>query len=210
MKASLFFIATNGEVRACGLANGDWIVFDAPAGGIDGGSWVDYAIEIDLNSPAAPRMQYRLGGEPLVADSCRDGYISLLSAPESISSVSYRGNGAFANFFGNVRAKVLSSFPLPVIGGGASGTSGGLVFGKNPLTGSSTFTATVSNPVAGAWYTAFTTTDLKEPFVAECMVQAQSGDSSIPLEVDATPKSKFIKIVVSDAPFAIGDALPVK
>ncbi len=213
MKASLLFIVTNGQIRACGLANGQWTVFDAPAGGIDGGSWVDYAIEIDLNSPAAPRIQYRLNGAALVAESCNDGYISLHESPRSISTVSYRGNGAFTNFSGDFRAKVLSSFPLPVIGGdvsGSSGASGGLVFGKNPVTGSSTFTATVSNPLAGAWYTAFTTTDLQEPFVAECTVRAQSGDSSIPLEVDATPKSKFIKIVVSDAPFAIGDALPVK
>ena len=66
----------------------------------------------------------------------------------------------------------------------------------------------MSNPAAGAFYTAFTTTDLTLPFTAECCVQAKQGDEVLPLEVDATPSTKFVKIVVSAVPFAPGTPLP--
>lgn len=214
IKASLFFASTNGEIRACGFANGAWTVFDAPAHAIENGAWTDYEMEIDLNSPAAPRVQYRLGGEPLVAATCPDGWLPMGTAPQTVSSVSYSGNGGVANFCGNVRSKVVATLPVPIIGGGAGGSGGsggnGLSFGTDSTTGSATFTATVSNPVAGAWYTAFTSETLDGTFTAECVVQAQSGDEVIPLEVDATPATKFVKVVVSSAPFAKGDPLPVE
>ena len=209
---SLFFAVTNGEIRACGYANGAWTVFDAPGTALDNGAWTDYEIEIDLNSSAAPRAQYRLGGEPLVAATCPDGWLALESAPQSISSISYRGTGGVAGFSGKTRAKVIATLPVPVIGGGGeSGVGGndGLAFGMDTVTGSATFTATVSNPVAGAWYTAFTSETLDlGAFRAECVVQAKDGDEVIPLGVDATPSTKFVKIVVSPTPFAVGDPLP--
>ena len=209
---SLFFAVTNGEIRACGYANGAWTVFDAPGTALDSGAWTDYEIEIDLNSSAAPRAQYRLGGEPLVAATCPDGWLALESAPQSISSISYRGTGGVAGFSGETRAKVIATLPVPVIGGGGEsgvGGNGGLAFGTDTVTGSATFTATVSNPVAGAWYTAFTSETLDlGAFRAECVVQAKDGDEVIPLGVDATPSTKFVKIVVSPTPFAVGDPLP--
>ncbi len=208
-KASLFFCETNDEIRACGYANGAWTVFDRTSAALESGTWADYAVEIDQTSSAAPRIQYRLGEEILRAASCPDGWIPLASAPGSVSVVAYRGTGGIGDFSGETRAKVIATFPVPVIGGGDGGAGGsGLAFGTNAATGSKTFTATVSNPVAGAYYTAFTATNLVGTFRAECVVRAGDGDSVIPLEVDATPASKFVKIVVSATPFSIGDPLP--
>ena len=103
----------------------------------------------------------------------------------------------------------MAKYPIPVIGGGESvGVGGGLAFGANGETGSRTFSATVANPVAGAYYTAFTSTELNGTFRAECIVQATGGDEVIPLGVDATAPSKFVVIVVSATPFNIGDPLP--
>jgi outer membrane lipoprotein SlyB len=109
-----------------------------------------------------------------------------------------------------MRAKIVTTYPIPVIGGESGGAAGGgLAFGADGATGSRTFSATVTNPVAGAYYTAFTSTELDGTFRAECIVQAKDGDEVIPLGVDATAPSKFVIIVVSATPFNIGDPLPV-
>ena len=207
--ASLYFALEGDAAIPYGYADGAWNRLSGYSSR-QSGQWVAYEIEIDLNSSSAPRVQYRIDGAILTSDGAE--WLSLGTAPDHVSAVAYRGTGSIGNLAGETRAKVIAEFPLPVIGGGGSGGegggNGGLAFGANEQTGLRTFSATVSNPAAGAFYTAFTTTDLTLPFTAECCVQAKQGDEVLPLEVDATPSTKFVKIVVSAVPFAPGTPLP--
>ena len=209
--AALTFLCVNGTVVPWGYLEGNWMEFSQPATPLNFGTWVKYELECDYSAPAAPRAQFRLDGIPLVHDG--ESWIALNGAKISLSKIGYMGTGGIGTMHGTADATVVAEFPIPVLGdapGGEGGSNGGLSFGTNQSTGSKTFTATVVNPVAGAWYIAFTTTDLAEPFKAECIVQAQDGDEVIPLGVDATPASKFVKVVVSPTPFAAGDPLPAK
>lgn len=87
--------------------------------------------------------------------------------------------------------------------------SGALTFGSDPLTGSPTFEIVVANPVPGAFYTAFACEELGEPFTAAAAsVQAAGTDEELRFLLDATPASKFARIVVSARPFDQGDELP--
>ncbi len=87
--------------------------------------------------------------------------------------------------------------------------SGALTFGSDPLTGSPTFEIVVANPVPGAFYTAFACDELGEPFTAAAAsVQAAGTDEELRFLLDATPASKFARIVVSARPFDQGDELP--
>ena len=207
MVASLYFALEGDAVIPYGYAGGAWSRLSG-CSQWQSGQWVDYEIEIDLNSSAAPRVQFRIDGAILTSDGAE--WLPLGTVPDRVSSVAYRGTGAIGNFAGDTRVKTIAEFPVPVIGGGGSEgeTGGGLAFGTDSQTGLRTFSATVSNPVAGAYYTAFTTTSLQLPFTAECCVQAKQGDEVIPLEVDASVPAKFVKIVVSSAPFAPGAPLP--
>lgn len=208
--ASLFFADVAGEIVPHGFADGAWHALSRGTG-LQSGQWVDYAVEIDLNSSAAPRVQYRVDGEAL-ADGSGAAWLPLGAAPERVSAVAFRGMGRIGSFSGDTRAKIVTKYPIPVIGGGGESggaAGGGLAFGADDATGSRTFSATVTNPVAGAYYTAFTSTELDGTFRAECIVQAKDGDEVIPLGVDATAPSKFVVIVVSATPFNIGDPLPV-
>lgn len=198
MIASLVFAETDGRIVPYGLADGQWHALDCPENLI-AGDWVDFAVELDLNSSAAPRIQYRIGG------TGEDKYLALAASPECVRSISFRGAGGVECFLGSTRSKTIAGFPVPEIGDGTG--DGGLGFSTDQATGSRTFSVTVANPVAGAWYTAFTTEDLAKPFKAECVVQASAGGETIPLGVDATPDRKFVKIVVSQTPFAIGQEL---
>lgn len=98
---------------------------------------------------------------------------------------------------------VLTDADRPVISGG----TGGLSFSVHSGLEGATLSVTVTNIVPNAWYTAFTTTDLNEPFRAECRVQAKIGDAIIPFEIDASAPSKFVKIVASATPIPIGALL---
>ena len=209
--AALTFLCVNGTVVPWGYLEGSWMEFSPPASPLNFGTWVKYELECDYSAPAVPRAQFRLDGIPLVHEG--QSWIALSGAKISLSKIGYMGTGGIGTMHGTADATVVAEFPIPVLGdapGGEGGSNGGLSFGTNQSTGSKTFTATVVNPVAGAWYIAFTTTDLAEPFKAECIVQAQYGDEVIPLGVDATPASKFVKVVVSPTPFAAGDPLPAK
>ena len=194
--ASLFFADVAGEIVPHGFADGAWHALSRGTG-LQSGQWVDYAVEIDLNSSAAPRVQYRIDGEAL-ADGSGVAWLPLGAAPERVSVVAFRGMGCIGSFSGDTRAKIVTKYPIPVIGGGGESggaAGGGLAFGADGATGSRTFSATVTNPVAGAYYTAFTSTELDGTFRAECIVQAKDGDEVIPLGVDATAPSKFVIIV---------------
>lgn len=82
-------------------------------------------------------------------------------------------------------------------------------FGTDPDTGEPVFEITVANPVAGAYYTAFATDALGEPFTAAAgSVQANGGDEALKFLLDATPDAKFVRIVVSTSSFEEGDELP--
>lgn len=95
---------------------------------------------------------------------------------------------------------VLTDADRPIIRGGMDG----LAFSVHSELEGATLSVTVTNIVPNAWYTAFTTTDLNEPFRAECRVQAKTGDAIIPFEIDASAPSKFVKIVASATPIPIG------
>lgn len=217
MVASLFFRYENDVIVPYGWADGEWHRLALASGALESGDWVKYAIDLDLNSGDAPRLQYSLGAggaepSPLAADGGA-AWIALSAdtAPKSVKTLAWRGDGAIGNVSG-VFKKVIGELVAPVIGGGdgeSGGAGSGLSFaGGAPGTANATFSMTVSNPVVGAYYTAFTTEDLGEPFLAETCVQATAGDDVIPLGVDASGPSKFVKLVVSTTPFTPGAPLP--
>ena len=63
---------------------------------------------------------------------------------------------------------------------------------------------TVADPVVGAYYTVFTTTDLREEFAAESVSVLCEEGAPLVLKVDADTPSKFAKVVVSHGPIAAG------
>lgn len=69
------------------------------------------------------------------------------------------------------------------------------------------FSIVVENPVRGAYYTVFTTEDLRGTFIAESASVLCDGEALV-LEMDASAPQKFAKVVISSSPFVKGSELP--
>ncbi|MBR1608738.1 MAG: hypothetical protein IJ678_03890 [Kiritimatiellae bacterium] len=206
----IFFAVSDNEIVPYGLANGGWIELDPPEGGLAQDSWHSWKIELDANSELAPRVGFSLDGEPLcVASGAEAGaaWIALDAAHSGVGEIVFCGDGAIGNFTGAYA--VLAHLVLTEADRPALDAAAGLQFGTDPATGSRTFSATVANPVEGAWYTAFESATLDGQFVAAAdSVRAGEGDDSLVLSIDAGADSKFMTITVSAAPFEAGDSLP--
>ena len=200
--ASLYFLEDNGAIHPCGYANGSWTVFESRA--LTFGTWVEYAMEIDQTSVSAPRIRFLIDGVALVAGGV--SWLPLGTVPDHVSNISFKGFGGVGGFHGHFKSAIVAEIEVPVIGGGAGGGNG-LAFGTDPTTGRTTFSATVTNPMAGIWYTAYTSTNLTETFRAEFSLRALATDEALDLIVDASVPTKFVKVVASRERPELGAAL---
>ena len=159
--------------------------------------WVDLRLEFDYSSELAPRVRCLHGGAPLLTANGDDWLPAAQPASRRMNRVGFGGNGLVDDFSGHYFAKpaVVAELEIPVIGA-ASGDA--LAFGT-AAGGAEVFSVTVGNPVAGVYYTAFTTTDLANgPWVAasDSVLAGSAPTLTLDILTDDAP-ARFVRIVAS-------------
>lgn len=172
------------------LANGAWHAHPAT---VAQGAWVDWMAEFDFSSAEAPQVRYTVAG--------LSGEWLSLGGGTQISAVGYQGIGSIGSFRG---LYAITEEPIEIIAPALVVDGTALEFPT-----SVTFSVTIGNAIPGIWYTAFTSETLDGEYLAEVSVQATVADGGIlALPIDATPPSKFVKLVASDHVFEKYDPLP--
>ncbi len=173
------------------------------------GCWIEWRMELDLSSTDAPRIRY-LVDDATLTDGSGAEWLPLAAGIDHVESVGFRGSGlvgdfhgAYADFSGG------ASQPVPVRPVfGDVGSAPALEFAVDPDTGAPLLAVRIANAVAGVYYTAFTSESLSGPFLAEAVSTCAPTDGGLEFLVDAEPDVKFVVIVASDEPLAVGDPLP--
>lgn len=163
------------------------------------GKWIDYAMAFDYSSESAPRIRYTVG-------SVSSDWLALDGTACDVRKMLFR-NGSVGNFKAVCTA----------VGGGEvielvrpEFVTGGTALGVSGLAGAAgaTFSMTIANPVAGAYYTVFTSETLDGTFRAESdSIRFDAGTTTYTLTVKADTPSKFARVVISDQAFAQGAEL---
>ena len=182
-------------------AGGDWHRFGKD--GFAASSWVEWKVEFDYSSESAPRVRMTVGAET-------SDWLALAMSGRQIAGIGFAGGT-----FGDFRARVLK---MP--GGGEvielvtpefakdGGGAGLAVRESEDGSAKQVFALNIANPVKGAYYTVFTTTDLTQPFFSEGKsVQWLDDGGALTLDVPADGPSKFATVVISLEPIAEGTPL---
>ena len=191
-----------------GHAADGWRRLDTAA--FDIGVWVEWRMELDLSSPAAPRVRYRLDDAAL-ADGTGAEWLPLASGVDHVAGVGFLGSGLVGDFHGAYDdfgggGGPIADPPEPVFGS----TSGApvLEFAVDPSTGDPLLVVRIANAVSGVYYTAFTSEVLDGPYAAEGDSCLATADGEFAFTIDATPDAKFIIIVAGSVFHRDGDPLP--
>ena len=159
--------------------------------------WVDLRVEFDYSSELAPRVRCLHDGVPLLTANGDDWLPAAQSASRRMNQMCFSGDGLVDDFSGHYLAKpaVIAELEIPVIG---TADGDALAFGT-AVGGAEVFSVTVGNPVAGVYYTAFTTTDLANgPWVAasDSVLAGSAPTLTLDILTDDAP-ARFVRIVAS-------------
>ena len=154
---------------------------------------LDWKAEFKLDA-ANKRVRYTLGTTA--------GSWFALSGVDRVSAVAFSGAGAFGSFRG--RYATLAAVELPdKITFAADGAGLSIDATKGTLA------LTISDAVEGVYYTVFASETLGGTYrtVAPSATAASGGRLTFD-DIALDTASKFLKVVASDTPFAVGDPLP--
>lgn len=198
------FEADGARVWPLAFAADGWQRFGTT--GFTEGEWVAWTVAFDCSSASAPRVKVTVGTEESAWLP-----LSLTESVRRIATACFIDGERFSEFDARVLklpgGEEVVELVDPEFVKDGSGVGLTTRTGEGGVT-EHVFALKVSNPVKGAYYTVFTTTDLTQPFSAEiCEVWQGGEDESLTLEVSADTPQKFATIVVTREPVEKGTPL---
>ena len=162
-----------------------WI---ALSGATPAASATPWSATFDFSS-SPHRVRYTVCGATLSAAG--SDWIPLASVQGFVRGVGYAGGGGIGDF----KATCGGGFPVPVLA--PSGADGAEPLVYDDSTQPPTFTVTIGNAKAGIWYAVYAsqTVDGDYAFVKRAHATA---DGELPLTINATDTTKFVRIKASD------------
>ncbi|MBQ6103399.1 MAG: C10 family peptidase [Kiritimatiellae bacterium] len=168
----------------------------------NGSQWIALSGEVPASSATAwtatfdfasspHKVRYAVGGATLSASG--SDWVPLVSAQGFLRGVGYAGGGEVGNF----KAVCAGGFPVPALATFAGDGVEPLVFGGTAA--APTLTVTVGNAKKDIWYAVYESQKPDGTYTFAGRAQAQR-DGTLPITIDASATTKFLRIKASDAP----------
>ena len=171
-----------------------WVALSGAAPAASATAWT---ATFDFSSSPS-RVRYAVGGATLSASG--SDWIPLASAPGYVRGVGYAGGGTVGDF----KATCAGGFPVPALA--SPGTDGAepLVFGGTDV--APTLTVTIGNAQTGIWYAVYESERVNGTYTFAGRARAQE-DGTLPITIDASATTKFLRIKASASEIAPVDPL---